>query len=69
MRVVDLWVQTTLEEYIIEFVVESHQYFSKVEVVLSWGFWGKLLKEVALWIKVLMMEEGLLVFQNLSMEV
>jgi len=38
MRVVDLWVQTTLEEYIIEFVVESHQYFSKVEVVLSWGF-------------------------------
>jgi hypothetical protein len=28
---VDFWVQTTLEGYIIEFVAENHQYFSKEE--------------------------------------
>jgi hypothetical protein len=28
-RVVDLWVHTTLEGYIIEFAAKNHQYFSK----------------------------------------
>jgi hypothetical protein len=56
---VDLWVQTTLEGYIIEFVVENHQVFSKAEVGSREGDRGRLLREIPLWIKVLFLEEGM----------
>lgn len=67
MRAVDFWVQTTIKGYIIEFIAESHQSFSKVDDVFRVGLRGKLLKEVTLWIKVLMVEEGLPIIQGPSM--
>jgi hypothetical protein len=57
---VDFWVQTTLEGYIIEFSTESHQYFSKEEVVFKEGARGRLLWEIPLWIKFFLAEEGML---------
>lgn len=53
-----------LECYIIEFSVECDQYFLKAEAVFRFGLWGKLPKEVISWIKILVVEEGLLVFKN-----
>lgn len=51
----------------IEFTVESYQSFSKADVVFKSGLRGIFLKEVPLWIKILMVEEGLIFFQGLSM--
>jgi hypothetical protein len=52
----DFWIHTTLEFYIIEFVVENHQYFSKAEVVFHEGARGRLLQEIPLWINILLVE-------------
>ena len=49
-----------MEGYIVEFATESYQSFSKVEVVLGSGLRGRLMREVSLWIKMFMVEEGLL---------
>jgi len=57
-------VQTTIEGYIIEFFVKGHQSFSKAEVVFKSRLGERLLKEILLWIKFLMLEERLLVFQG-----
>jgi hypothetical protein len=43
---VDFWVQTTLEGYIIEIVVENHQYFSRDEAIFKEGARGILLQEI-----------------------
>ena len=67
-RAVDLWVETTLDVYIVEFVVECYQSFSKAEPIFQSRLRGKLLKEIPLWIKALMVDEGLMEFQKSSME-
>lgn len=56
----EFWVQTTIEGYIIEFVVENHQSFSKAEAICYEGARGRLLREVSLWMKILLVEEGML---------
>jgi hypothetical protein len=57
---VEFWVQTTLERYIVEFSMENHQSFSKEEVVFYKGAQGILLREISLWMKIFLMEEGIL---------
>jgi len=51
----------------IKFFLENHQYFSKVEVIFHEGARGRVLKEIPLWIKVLLAEEGLLLVHSLDM--
>ena len=67
-RAVDFWVKTTLEGYVVEFAAECYQSFSKAEAVFHSGLRGKLLKEIPLWIKALMVDEGLIEFHKTSME-
>ena len=65
---VDFWVRTTLEGYTVEFSAECYKSFSKAEAVFHSGLRGKLLKEIPLWIKALMVDEGLIEFHKTSME-
>ena len=51
-----------------EFSVECYQSFSKAEAIFCSGLRGKLLKEIPLWIKALMVDEGLMEFQKTVME-
>lgn len=67
-RMVDFWVETTLDGYIVEFAIECYQSFLKAEAIFHSGLGGKLLKEIPLWIKALMVDEGLMEFQKSSME-
>ena len=67
-RAVDFWVRTTLEGYTVESAAECYQSFSKARAVFHSGLRGKLLKEVPLWIKALMVDKGLIEFHKLSME-
>lgn len=60
--------QATLECYIIEFFLENHQSFSKAKEMFKYGLWERLLNEISLWIKILMVEERLLLFQETIME-
>ena len=57
-----------MEGYIVEFVVECYQSFSKVEDVFRSGLHGGLLREIPLWIKALMVDEGLMEFQKSEMD-
>ena len=65
---VDFWVRTTLEGYTVEFAAECYQSFSKAKAIFRSGLRGKLLKEISLWIKALMVDEGLIEFCKTSME-
>ena len=67
-RAVDFWVRTTLEGYTVEFAAECYQSFSKAKAVFHSGLRGKLLKEIPLWTKALMVDEGLIEFHKTSME-
>jgi hypothetical protein len=67
MRAVDFWVSTTLAGYIIEFAYENHQYFSRVEVYFKKDARGRILIEIPLWIKVFLMEEGMLTMSSTEM--
>lgn len=64
---VDFWVQTTIEGYMVEFAAERYQSYSKADVVFKSGLRVKQLKEVPLWIKMLMVEEGLIPLHGVSM--
>jgi len=59
-RLVDFWVHTIVEGYIVKFAAENYQSFSRVEVVFKPRLRGKLVREVSLWIKMFTMEQGLL---------
>jgi len=59
-RAVDFWVKTTMEGYIVEFSAENYQSFSKAEAMFGFKLRGRLMMEVPLWIKMFMVEEGLL---------
>jgi hypothetical protein len=56
MRPIDLWVNTTLEGYIIEFVVDNHPSFSQAEVDFKKDARGRMLREIPLWIKVFLFQ-------------
>jgi len=64
----DLWVHTTLESYIIEFVAEIHQAFSKSKQIFKERARGRLLRELPLWIKFLLVEEGIFSIPLVDME-
>jgi hypothetical protein len=66
-RAVDFWVSTMLEGYIIEFAAENHQSFSWAEEIFKKGARGRLLREIPLWIKVFLMEEGMLIMSPTEM--
>ena len=44
------------------------EYFSKAEDIFRSGLRGELLKEIPLWIKALMVDEGLMEFQKSEMK-
>lgn len=67
-RAVDFWVKTTMEGYVVKFAAESYQSFSKEEVVFSSGLREELIREVLMWIKMFMVEEGLLPLATTGME-
>ena len=60
--------ESTLEGYIVEFAAECYQYLLKVEINFRSRLRGKLLKDIPLWIKALMVDEGLMGFQKARME-
>jgi hypothetical protein len=66
-RAVDSWVNATLEGYIIKFAAENHQYFSRAEAIFKKGARGKLLREIPLWIKAFLTEEGMLIMSPTEM--
>ena len=51
-----------------EFTAKCYQSFSKAEATFRSGLRGRLLKEIPLWIKALMVDEGLMEFHKASME-
>jgi hypothetical protein len=69
MRAIDFWVNTTLEGYIIEFAAQNHQYFSRAEEDFKKGARRIMLREIPLWIKVFLMEEGILTMSPTEMVV
>jgi hypothetical protein len=66
-RVVDFWVSTTIEGYIIEFAAENHQSFSRAEEIFKKGARGRLLREIPLWINTFLVEEGMLIISLTEM--
>ena len=60
--------QSTLEGYIVEFAAECYPSFSKEKDVFRLGLCGGLLREIPLWIKALMVDEGPMEFQKSEME-
>jgi len=58
-----------VEGYMVEFAAESYQYFSKAEPVFDSRLRGELIREVPTWIKMFMVEEGLLLLTTTGMEV
>jgi hypothetical protein len=67
-QAVDLWVDMFLEGYITKFAVENHQYFSRDEAIFNKGAQGKLMREIPLWIKIFLVEEGMLFVPSHEME-
>ena len=57
-----------MEGYTVEFAAKCYQYFSKAEDIFRSGLCRELLKEIPLWIKALMVDEGLMEFQKYEME-
>ena len=57
-----------MDGYIVEFAAECYQYFSRAEDTFRSGLRGKLLNEIPLWIKALMIDKGLMGFQKAEME-
>jgi hypothetical protein len=66
-QAIDFWVSTTLEGYIIKFIAKNHQCFSHAEVIFKKDTRGIILREFPLWIKVLLMEEGMLIMSRTEM--
>jgi hypothetical protein len=54
--------------YNIEFAAKNHQYFSRVEEIFKKGARDKLLREIPLWIKVFLMEEGMITIPSTKIE-
>jgi hypothetical protein len=56
-----------IEGYIIEFAAENHQSFSWEEEIFKKGAREKLLREIPLWIKAFLVEEGMLIISPIDM--
>jgi hypothetical protein len=52
--------QYNIRRIVIEFVAENHQYFSWAEADFKKDTRGRMMREIPLWIKVFLMEEGML---------
>jgi hypothetical protein len=59
-RAIDFWFSWVKEDYIIEFVVEYIDSFSEVERNFVEGPRKRMLEEISVWIKMLLMEKGLM---------
>ena len=59
-RIVDHWVDSVLEGFVIEFSIDQFVSYSKAEKIFFKGFWGKFLKTLPLLIKILICEKGIL---------
>ena len=57
-----------MDGYIVECAAECYQSFSRAEDTFRSRLRGKLLKEIPLWVKALMVDEGLMGFQKAEME-
>jgi hypothetical protein len=66
MWAIDFWVSTTLEGYIIKFAAENHRYFSRADAIFKKYTRGILLREIPLWIKVFLIEEGMLTMSPIA---
>jgi hypothetical protein len=66
-QTINFWVNTMLEGYIIEFAIENHQYFSREEENFKKDARGIMLREIPLWIKVFLMEEGMMTMSPIEM--
>jgi hypothetical protein len=53
------WYQGVLEGYALEVVVECHQYWTKVLKLFKKGLCGRLIEETSVWLKMLMVEQGM----------
>jgi hypothetical protein len=56
-----------IEGYIIKFAAENHQSFSRAEEIFKKRKRGILLREIPLWIKDFLMEEGMLIIAPTEM--
>jgi hypothetical protein len=66
-QAINFWVNKTLEGYIIEFSTENNQSFSWEEVDFKKYARGRMLREIPMWIKVVMREEGMLAMSSTEM--
>ena len=57
-RVVDFWLNSVLEGFVTEFVVDMLETYSKAERYFFKGYRGKYLNSLSLWIKMLLCEKG-----------
>ena len=60
--------RTTVEGYVVEFAAKSYQSYSKVEAVFNSELRGELIGEIPMWIKMLLVEEGILSLAAARME-
>lgn len=59
-RDIDFWFEKVIEGYIIKFSIEYNESFSCVEEKFNAGLINHMLKEIPLWIKMLLLEKGLM---------
>lgn len=59
--------KTTVEGFVVEFVVDVYQSFSKAKKELKRAARMRLVKEIPTWINMLLVEEGILPFQPINM--
>jgi hypothetical protein len=65
---IDFWVENFIERYIVKFIVELCKDFSKDGEEFHRGAHGILLKEIPLWMKMLLVEEGMLPLNPIGMK-
>ena len=63
-RAIDFWMTRTLEEFVMEFAIDTSTSFSEAEWQFFKGPRGKLLNSFSLRIKVLLAEKGILVIES-----
>lgn len=59
-RAVDLWLNSLLEGFVIEFVVDTLKAYNEAERYFFKGYHGKYLNSLNLWIEMLLCEQGIL---------
>ena len=59
-RAVDFWLNSFLEGFVTEFVVDTLKAYSKAERLFVKGYHGKYLNSLSLWIKMLLCEQRVL---------